>query len=301
MELVKSDVIFDQQAHTYTTPEGVCLSGITGMLGRQLFPDKYSGVPELVMKRAAERGSFVHEVCELIDDLGIDHESEEGKGYRELKARYGLLHETSEYLVSDNEHFASCIDKVYRDGDSSFSLADIKTTYRLDKEYVRWQLSIYAYLFELQNSGASVNRLFAIWLRGSESELVEVSRIPDEVVVSLMSAEIDGRKFVNPYAVPVTSTEIPAKYREMEQAIMEIDRQERYWKDQKKTLMEGIMQEMVRAGAYIWESESIKLTRKKDGIRKDFDKKSLERDHPDIYAKYLTETPVSGSVTLKIK
>lgn len=301
MELVKSNVIFDQQAHTYTTSDGVRLQGITGMIERQLFPDKYSGVPDFVMKRAAERGSFVHEVCELIDDLGVDHESGEAKSYKTLKERYGLQYEASEYLVSDNVHFASSVDKVYRNGDSSFSLADIKTTYKLDKEYVRWQLSIYAYLFEMQNPGTKVDKLFAIWLRGYNSELAEVDRIPDEVIVSLMSAEIDGLKFANPYAVSVPSTELPQKYQEMEQAIVEIDRQERYWKEQKKVLMDGIMQEMVRAGAYNWEGDTIKLTRKKDSIRKGFDKESLEKDYPEIYARYITETPVSGSVTLKIK
>ena len=301
MELVKSNVIFDQQAHTYTTPEGVCLQGITGMLERQLFPDKYSGVPDFVMRRAAERGSFIHEVCELVDDLGIEHESEEARNYQRLKEEHALRYEASEYLVSDNEHFASCIDKVYRESDTEFSLGDIKTTYKLDKEYVRWQLSVYAYLFERQNPGCKAVRLFAIWLRDSKSELVEVGRIPDDIVVSLMSAEIDGQTFANPYAVPVPSTELPVKYQEMEQAIIEIDRQEKYWKEQKKILMDGIMQEMVKAGAYSWESEAIRLTRKKEGIRKDFDKKSLKKDCPEIYAKYIIETPVSGSVTLKIK
>ena len=216
MELTKSQIIFDQQAHTYTTPDGVCLQGVTGMIERQLFPDKYSGVPEFVMKRAAERGSFVHEVCELVDDLGIEHESEEARNYQKLKESYGLQYEASEYLVSDNEHFASCIDKVYRESDNEFSLGDIKTTYKLDKEYVRWQLSIYAYWFERQNPGCKVVRLFAIWLRGNISELVEVERRPDGIIIELLSAEIDGRKFVNPYAVPVVKTDLPLKYREME-------------------------------------------------------------------------------------
>ena len=301
MELVKSNVIFDQQAHTYTTPDGVCLQGITGMIERQLFPDKYSGVPDFVMRRAAERGSFIHEVCELVDDLGIEHESEEARNYQRLKEEYALQYEASEYLVSDNEHFASCIDKVYRESDTEFSLGDIKTTYKLDKEYVRWQLSIYAYLFERQNPGCKAVRLFAIWLRGDKAELVEVDRIPDDVIVALLSAEIGGLKFSNPYALPAPPNELPQKYQEMEQAIVEIDRQERYWKEQKKILMDGIMQEMVKAGAYSWESEAIRLTRKKEGIRKDFDKKSLEKDYPEIYAKYIIETPVSGSVTLKIK
>lgn len=300
MELVKSNVIFDQQAHTYTTPDGVCLQGITGMLERQLFPDKYSGVPDFVMKRAAERGSFIHEVCELVDDLGIRHESEEARNYQRLKEEHALRYEASEYLVSDNEHFASCIDKVFRESDTEFSLGDIKTTYKLDKEYIRWQLSVYAYLFERQNPGCKAVRLFAIWLRGGIAELVEVERIPDKTIIELLSAEIDGRKFVNPYAVPVVKTDLPLKYREMEQSIIEISEQEKYWKEQKKILMDGIMKEMVKAGAYSWKGESISFTRKKDSIRKTFDREAFERDYPGVYDKYLTDTPVSGSVTLKV-
>lgn len=301
MELSKSNIVFDQQAHTYTTPDGRRLQGITGMLERQLFPKKYEGVPEHVMETARQRGSFVHEVCELVDTLGIAHESPEANAYRFLKDTYSLHHEASEYLVSDNERFASCVDKVYRDGEDSFALADIKTTYKLDKEYVRWQLSVYAYLFELQNPGAAVSRLMAIWLRGEQAELTEVERIPSDIIIALLEAEAEGRKFVNPLAVPSSDISLPDKYRQMEQSIIEIDRQARYWAEQKKTLMDGIMREMVLAGAYQWEGDSIRLTRKKDGIRKSFDQNRLKEDHPDIYSAYLTETPVAGSVTLKTK
>lgn len=300
MQLIKSQVIFNQEAHTYTTLDGVCLQGITGMIERQLFPDKYLGVPDYIMKKAAQRGSFVHEVCELVDDLGISHDSEEARNYQNLKDLYGLQYEASEYLVSDNEHFASCIDKVYRESDNEFSLGDIKTTYKLDKEYVRWQLSIYAYLFEMQNPGCKVVRLFAIWLRGSTSELVEVERILDEIIINLLSAEINGLQFVNPYAVPAVKTELPQKYQGMEQSIIEISEQEKYWKEQKKQLMDGVMKEMVKAGVYSWKGEKISFTRKKDSIRKNFDREAFERDYPGVYEKYLIDTPVSGSVTLKV-
>lgn len=300
MDLIKSSVLFDKDTHTYTTPEGVCLQGITGIIERQLFPDKYSGVPEFVMKRAAERGSFVHEVCELVDDLGIDHESEEARNYQKIKESYGLQYEASEYLVSDNEHFASCIDKVYRESDSEFSLGDIKTTYKLDKEYVSWQLSIYAYWFERQNPGCKVVRLFAIWLRGSISELVEIERIPDGIILELLSAEIEGRKFINPYAVPSVKTDMPLKYREMEDSIIEITEQAKYWSERKKELTDGVMKEMVKAGAYSWKGESVSFIRKKDSIRRTFDREAFERDYPGVYDKYLVDTPVCGSITLKV-
>lgn len=298
MQLTKSQVIFNQELHTYTL-NGLQLQGITGMLGRQLFPSKYSNVPQSVIDKAANRGSFIHEVCELADDLGISHESEEAKNYNALKALYGLRYEASEYLVSDNEHFASCIDKVYRESDYEFSLGDIKTTYQLDKEYVRWQLSIYAYLFEMQNQGCKVVRLFAIWLRGNTRELVFVDRIPDNVIANLMAAEIRGLQFINPYSVPVGSNNLPAKYQEMEKSIIEINEQAKYWTDKKKELTEEIMKEMVSAGIYNWKGESLQFIRKKDSIRKEFDKKSFERDYPQLYNQYLKETPVVGSVTLK--
>ena len=252
------------------------------------------------MKRAAERGSFVHEVCELVDDLGIDHESEEARNYQKIKESYGLQYEASEYLVSDNEHFASCIDKVYRESDSEFSLGDIKTTYKLDKEYVRWQLSIYAYLFERQNPGCKAVRLFAIWLRGSISELLEVERIHDGIILELLSAEIEGRKFINPYAVPSVKTDMPLKYREMEDSIIEITEQAKYWSERKKELTDGVMKEMVKAGAYSWKGESVSFIRKKDSIRRTFDREAFERDYPGVYDKYLVDTPVCGSITLKV-
>lgn len=298
MELVNSTVIFDPEAHTYHTPEGVELQGITGMLHRQLFPDEYRDVPQHILDRAAQRGHAVHQLCELADDLGITPEEPDGLAYVRLREEMGLVYRASEYLVSDNRRFASAIDKVYEEGDDAFTLADVKTTYRLNEDYVRWQLSVYAYLFELQNPGARVVRLLALWVRDGRASAFPMERIPSDIVTALLEAEAEGRQFVNPLSMPST---LPEKYRQMEQCIAEIDRQARYWTERKKELMDGIMREMVSAGAYSWEGERIRLTRKKDGIRRSFDQKRLEKDHPDIYAAYVTESPVAGSVTLKIK
>lgn len=298
MELVNSTVIFDPEAHTYYTPEGVELQGITGMLHRQLFPDEYRDVPQHILDRAAQRGHAVHQLCELADDLGITPEEPDGLAYVRLREEMGLVYRASEYLVSDNRRFASAIDKVYEEGDDAFTLADVKTTYRLNEDYVRWQLSVYAYLFELQNPGARVVRLLALWVRDGRASAFPMERIPSDIVTALLEAEAEGRQFVNPLSMPST---LPEKYRQMEQSIAEIDRQARYWTERKKELMDGIMREMVSAGAYSWEGERIRLTRKKDGIRRLFDQKRLEKDHPDIYAAYVTESPVAGSVTLKIK
>ena len=231
MKLIKSQVVFNPDEHTYMLGNKE-LSGITSVIGRQLFPDKYRDVPEDVLRKAAERGTMIHSICELVDDMGITHDSDEAQGYKELKDDWGLRYECSEYLVSDNEHYASCIDKVYRENDTDFTLGDIKTTYVLDKESVRWQLSIYAYFFELQNPGCNAVRLIGIWLRGKNHEIVEVERIPSEIVINLLKCDSEGRQFVNPYSIsPVT---LPGEYRKMERTIQEIVSQAKYWSDKKK-------------------------------------------------------------------
>lgn len=296
MKLIKSQVIFNPDEHTYMLG-GKELSGITSVISRQLFPDKYRDVPEDVLRKAAERGTMIHSICELVDDMGISHDSDEAQGYKELKDDWGLRYECSEYLVSDNEHYASCIDKVYRENETDFTLGDIKTTYVLDKESVRWQLSIYAYLFELQNPGCKAVRLIGIWLRAKNHEIVEVERIPSEVVVNLLKCDSEGRQFVNPYSIsPIT---LPDEYWKMERTIQEIVSQAKYWSDKKKEIADAVMMSMVEAGEYSWKGDIISFTRKKDTIRKDFDKKAFEKDYPDLYNKYLKEIPVVGSVTLK--
>lgn len=298
MKLVESRVSFIQEEHTYHL-DGVILHGITGMLKRQLFPDEYKDVPEYILAKAAERGTIIHEVCEIADELGVIPSTVEGMNYVNLTKENGLVHECSEYLVSDNEYFASNIDKVYRDGDNSFILADIKTTSKLNKEYVRWQLSVYAYLFELQNPGAKVSRLFAIWLRGEHAELVEVSRIDTRAIQRLLECEKNGEQFICD-VVPECDNTLPERYASISEKIIEIETQAKFWADKKKELLSGIKSEMDAAGVIKWEGESITFTRKKDTEREDFDKNAFKKAYPDLYSRFLKKTPVSGSVTLKI-
>lgn len=298
MELQESRIVFDPDGHTYTAPDGRHLQGITGMLSRQLFPGKYDGVDEHTLRMAAERGSEIHSLCEMADE-GFMSDEPEVQDYVSLKVRHGLMFERSEYLVSDNETFASCIDKVYREDGESFTLADIKTTYTLDTEYVRWQLSVYAYLFEMQNPGAKAVRLLAVWLRPGKSRIEEVGRIPDDTVRELLQCEAEGRQFSNPYAP--ASCDMPEKYRQMEAEIRETVIQARQWEARMKELKDGIQKEMVKAGVYSWDGGGIAFTRRKESIREGFDRKRFAEEHPDLYREYMKEVQVAGSLTIELK
>ena len=67
VELTESGVVFNEQDHTYNL-NGKFLSGITGVLHRQLFADEFDGIDEETLKKAAEYGTAVHKSCELFDN-----------------------------------------------------------------------------------------------------------------------------------------------------------------------------------------------------------------------------------------
>ena len=69
IELVKSSVVFNEETTTYMLGEQQ-LQGITGMISRQLFPDKYKDVPDFVLKKAAAKGSVIHAQCQFADTTG---------------------------------------------------------------------------------------------------------------------------------------------------------------------------------------------------------------------------------------
>lgn len=136
IELVKSAVVFNEENHTYLLGDKL-LQGITGMISRQLFPNKYKDIPEFILKRAAEKGSRIHAQCQFVDSTGFTPESIEAENYLKERTNAGYKAFANEYTVSDNEHFASNIDCVW-EKDERISLGDIKTTANLDLEYLSW-------------------------------------------------------------------------------------------------------------------------------------------------------------------
>lgn len=291
-----SKIVFDPVGHTYTAPDGRALQGITGMLQRQLFPDEYAGVDEETLKAAAERGSAIHAQVEFCDDFGTTFEDiPEVVNYQRLIKEGGYVPCESEYVVSDNEHFASPIDKVFKVSETEYILGDIKTVRNLNEDKVRWQLSIYATFFERQNPGCKVVGLLAIWLRGDKAKLTEVQRIPDGVIDSLLAAEVEGRQFINP--LPSVNT-LPDRYKAMEMQILDLLAKKKEIEEQVKTFSERMKGEMEKAGVKKWETENMRLTYLDPTIKETFDSKRFKEENPESYKEYTKTTKVKSSIRI---
>ena len=292
--LNQSPVIFNELDHTYTLDDK-SLNGVTSILNRQLFADKYSGISDEVLNKAAEYGKGVHESIELYDSLGIGEDEDAVKSYIKLCQKEGLTRLDNEYLISDNDYVASSIDVVFDD----CSLADIKTTSHLDEEYVSWQLSIYAYLFEKQNPDLQANRLLAIWLpkpRYGKPRIVEVPRKPVSEVIRLIEADKAGQQYM---PLVATSTEI-AIANEVIQEVIRIERELKELKDKQTELREGLLKQMQDHNIKSFKTDGLSLTRKLATTKTSLDSKMLQEKYPEIYNECLKTSEVKESLLIKI-
>lgn len=305
IELKDSGVIFNKEEHTYRIGD-TFLSGITGMLQRQLFPNEFDGIPSAVLNAAANYGNGVHQSCEDFDLNWINDGTQEVADYIRICKENNLAHEMSEYTVSDSMNYASNIDKVYRVSDDTFSLGDIKTYGVMSpkkREKAKWQLSIYAYLFELQNKKAKIDKLFIIHLRNKRkkngeidhiAKIIFLDRIPSEICKELLDADLAGLQFVNPY-------EIPKEFKKQEPVIRELLQTKAKIEEKLSSIKASILLEMESTGAQTWLTDTMRISRKLPSTRTSFNLVAFKSDHPDLeYDAYMKTTQVGGSLQIAI-
>ena len=108
---VNKKVFFSDIVHCYLNDKGEELIGVTSLMKKHGLGADYSGIPQDVLERAAERGSRVHRLLEDYDNGKAVEDCPILQSYKSL----GLQVAASEYLISDNRTVASSIDKVLED------------------------------------------------------------------------------------------------------------------------------------------------------------------------------------------
>ena len=299
MKLVKSKVRFDEEQHRYFLGEKE-LSGITGTLIKKAFPDTYKGIPDAILAKAAERGSVVHQNLELFDticnsDVNImPSVLPEVKDYNEMLISYGLHHVDSEYLVTDNENFASAIDKILADDEGNIYLADIKTTATLHYDNVSLQLSIYAKWFEEQNPDLKVKEIVCMWFKNGQSKFQPLPRVSDEQIDELINAYLtDDADYQYKVEVPEQFSALEQEYRLITARIDAMKIVQDDLKEKIMKMMEDNKQKSIKTniGSYSY----VEATTKKV-----FDTKLFKDTEPEHYEYYLKETATKPSLRIKL-
>ena len=250
---------------------------------------------------------------------------------RHLDGFYPLANELT---VSDNQKYASQIDNVWQHiKTGGIWLVDTKTNniklYPLCgyfnpnyfrsgeealKEYLSWQLSVYAELFETENPGLKVDGLACNWLRKDDAAFWIIKRKPSDLVQELLSTEYiftdngpvyfhhDPTIFgINPNLpaekreqTPIVPTDIVDYFASLLKTYKETEAK----LDEAKTaLRAAMMQHDVKS----YDFGKFTATLSADSVSNTFDSKKFKAERPDLYNKYLAQKTKKGSLTLKHK
>jgi hypothetical protein len=360
IELKKSPVVFDEEAHTYRL-EDKRLLGITGLihsiLGLGVYPDASDYTREYIIPKAGSRGTAIHHAIETYDKLGIAQDTQvvntrfgsRSKGTekfedltwdvsRELanyiRHRQGFTPLANELTVSDNNKWASQIDNVWQnDKTKGIWLVDTKSNnlsyyptcgYFHDgwfdsgvdalKEYLSWQLSIYAELFEAENPGLKVEGLACNHLREDEANFWVIDRKPSDQVWNLLLTtywfDENGKAH---YSHPDAGSLMPIYVKVSQvktESVVSMDVVKyvtgllKQYNELEKSMKEA--KEAIRKAMEVHEVKSFdcgffKATIAKDSQTTTFDSKALQADMPEVYQKYLKTSYKKGGFTIKLK
>lgn len=298
-----SRIFFDETSHSYLLDDDKILVGVTSLMKKHGLAADYSGIPEAVLRKAADEGTAIHKEIEDYDNGVSVLNTELIDQYRKL----GLRHIASEYIVSDNEVAASAIDGVY-EGSSpeSVILVDYKTTSKVHRRPLEWQLGFYKDFFERQNPGLKVEACYCLHIDKKRKViigLVPIDPVGSDEVKAVLDAEREGKIYVDPYqpesaSLAITDTELSeyvdkvgliadlkARIKEAEAFVKECDSRILAY------MTENNLEEMTAGNGVV------KV--KKGYQRKTVDTARLAKDYPQLAAKYEKISEVSPSVVYK--
>ena len=170
----KHTVEFYDDEHLYLV-DGIVLPSITQIL-KVKFGNKYDGVSKDVLKRAADKGTEVHEAIEKLCKTGEVEDLKEVKNFMFLQKQYkfGVLdNEVPIILFKDDVPVAAGRLDLVLTLNNDIGLGDIKRTSSLDKEYLGYQLNLYRIAY-MQCYGTEINFLKGLHLREDVRKFINI-------------------------------------------------------------------------------------------------------------------------------
>lgn len=184
-------------SHTYVVQGKIVLS-VTQILST-IFPNKYKGIPEYILKNKSQYGTKIHEAIELYEINRKVMTHDEAYTIAIMDLDYIQDSSFNQYLRLKKEHQIEIIDQEqiihYKDiyagrydmsakVNGEYSLIDIKTTAELDIEYCKYQLNLYRFAHKDKKK---IKKLYIIWLAKRDiGKLVEVEIMSDNEVNDIL-------------------------------------------------------------------------------------------------------------------
>lgn len=165
------EIEFIEENHLYLA-DGVIIPSVSELL-KFKFPDKYKGIPERILSEKAEFGTNIHKAIEnfenglktsltAFEEITFDE-------YLKIKEKYKLNVIEQEQMICYEGRYAGRLDMI-ADVNYYRCLIDIKTTAKLDKESLAYQLGFYKLAYR-----KPIEKCYCLWLPKKDlGQLVEI-------------------------------------------------------------------------------------------------------------------------------
>ena len=167
----------------------------------------------------------------------------------------------------------------------------------------KFQLSIYAMLFEGQVKGAKVRNIGIIHIcnkirkDGSEnhiSEILPVDRMPSDVCKNLLDCELQGMQFQNPYDIP---KDVASKVNR----IIKLIQTKKEAEEELNAIKKEVLETMLFLDVKSWKGDNIAFSRIDETQRTSFDLNAFKKAYPDLpYDSYVKTSKVAGSLKIAV-
>lgn len=287
---------FDKDTHTYTL-ENKTLISVTQLMSRFGLAPDYKGVSSEVLSKAAEYGTLVHKELEDYIKYGEQGFSFELNSFiRYLKKNSQITDLKSETIVHD-ENVAGTVDLIYKDGEN-IVIADFKTTFKVHKDAVAWQLSIYAYLYLQEDYNLAKIKVFHF---NPELKVIELPLKPKKAVKKLFDAYKSGFQITDFSNINLLPTTLQEQINEVETAFVCMEAQYNALKKRREMILEKVQEVMEENGVSQIETDFCKISITSGYTKETIDTKRLKADYPEIAEKYSKITNTKASLRIKIK
>ena len=287
-------VRFDEVEHRYYDGDKELISVTTLLRKHGLAPD-YSAAPVEILNRKAERGTLIHQEIEDYIKLGVVGFTTELENFINYIKENNIEIIASEEIVY-NDIVAGKYDLLCKRGDDIIRV-DYKTTYRVHKQDVSWQLSCYDEL----DSKYKANKL-EVWHFDSDGKMtiVPIDFVNNDIVKELFDRERRGEVSEHLPSIEIDDESLAV----IEEATHIIERAKKE-SDEAKMRMDSInkaiIAAMVENGVKSYENDFIKITLVAPYEKQSIDTTRLKKDMPEVATKYTKISQVAASLKIALK
>lgn len=182
-----------EDTHVYLV-NGVITPSITQLLKKH-FPVAES-IPQNILENARKRGNRVHKEIEDYEHLeSIKEPSIELKNYVELKDKYkfNVIDVEKIVVLEKDGKVVACgrLDQLI-EIDGELAINDIKSTYKLNHEYLYHQTNLYR-IAHNQTYGTDIKKCYATHLKGNTAKFKSIPS-DDEIVAKIINEYLETHK-----------------------------------------------------------------------------------------------------------